>query len=153
MKRPATFEFSIGFTLNRLAMLMRRRLTRSLEPYGLNPERWQILAAVVDAHPHTLSQSEIAHLTLKDRYAVSRMIDKMAADGWIEREPDPEHGRIQRIGATPTALDQFDDIRTALVDGFAVVTENLTRGDRAEMLRIAEHLIGVLDASDADDYE
>jgi DNA-binding MarR family transcriptional regulator len=146
MRQPATFEFSIGFRINRLATLVRRQLTRSLEPYGLNAERWQILAAVVDAQPRTLSQSEIAHLILKDRYAVSRMLDKMAADGWIEREPDAEHGRIQRIRATADAVDQFETIKNTLVDGFAVVRDSLTDTEHAELLRITDHLIATLDA-------
>lgn len=48
---PVTLELTLGFQLNRLANLIRCQLARSLRPYGLNPERWQILAAVVDAHP------------------------------------------------------------------------------------------------------
>lgn len=142
---PSILDVTVGFQVNRLATLIRRQLARALRPYGLNAERWQILAAVVEAHPEHLSQSDIARLVLKDRYAVSRMIDKMVADGWIERQSDPVHGRIQRIAATPEAMDRFDDVRAALVAGFADLRTALSASDRRELMRITSQLIAVLD--------
>lgn len=79
------------------------------------------------------------------------MIDKMQADGWIERQSHPIHGRIQLIRATSEALEKFDDVRHALIDGFTRVRTALPSSDRQELIRITSHLIAALDDTDTDD--
>ncbi|EMJ90222.1 MarR family winged helix-turn-helix transcriptional regulator [Leptospira meyeri] len=74
----------IGFNLNRLALLFRRELIRSLKDFQLSPEQWQVLAMLWQKG--TLSQKQIIELTLQDAPSASKMIRRMKQAGLIQIE-------------------------------------------------------------------
>lgn len=144
--RPATpLDSALGFNIDRLAILFRRQLIRSLRAYGLTPEQWQVLAAVTTSRETELSQNDIAEITLKDRHAVSRMIDRMERDGWIVREPSARDSRALCIRPTAKAGREFEQVRKALFDGFAPLTSRMASGERRELLRLVKHMISIFE--------
>lgn len=152
--RHVLLASALGFNVNRLATLFRRRLTRVLRPWKLTAERWQVLAAVLDARDQLLSQSDIANVTLKDRHAVSRMLDGMETGGWIARTQSPEDARVWWIKAAPKAAREFPRVREALVTGFADDFAKVPQADREQLLRLLKSMIVLFDNErDASDEE
>jgi len=88
----------LGFNLVRVANAFRRELARALREHQLSPEQWQALATLW--RHGTLSQVEIARVTMQDAPAVSRMLVRMDRNGWIERSRDPGDARSTRITLT-----------------------------------------------------
>lgn len=93
---------TLGFNLNRVAILFRRELTRCLAVYRLTPEQWQVLAALWSND--SLNQKEIARITLQDAPTVSRMIKRMETNGFIERLTVASDARITLVKPTPSGL-------------------------------------------------
>lgn len=64
----------------------------------------------VDSHPG-IRPSTIAHLTLKDRSAMGRIIDQMVAHDLIRREVSADDNRAQELYITPTGSDLARKVR------------------------------------------
>lgn len=136
---------SLGFNIMRLSNLFRRRLIHVLRPWELTPERWQVLAAVMTSDEE-LSQSAIANLTMKDRHAVSRMLDGMEEDGWILRSPSSSDSRAFWIRASSRAEREFPIIRKTLVQGFSTTFARMSAQERETLLRLARQLTQIFES-------
>jgi MarR family transcriptional regulator, transcriptional regulator for hemolysin len=87
-----------------------------------------------------VSQARLAELAELDPMTMVRILDRMEADGLLERRPDPADRRARCLYLTPKAgplLDQIwrlsDAIRTELLAGVA-------RAERDVFMSVLEHM-------------
>lgn len=137
-----TLRSALGFHVTRLAVLFRRRLIRALNQWGVTPEQWQVLISIVEQGV-ALSQNEVAQLTLKDRHAVSKMIDRMERNGWVTRKPSRSDARAFELEASAKARRELPKMRAALTKDFEPVYARMPADRRALLLEL------VLELSDA----
>ncbi|PCI28686.1 MAG: MarR family transcriptional regulator [SAR324 cluster bacterium] len=93
---PEVLENTLGFNVYRVALLFRRELIRSLAEYNMTPEQWQVMTTLWSTG-QPLNQSEIVRLILKDKPTISRMIQRLERNGWIEKSASAEDGRVTFI--------------------------------------------------------
>lgn len=78
-------------------------LWRGFEPQvraaGLNSLEWRVLATLSDSEPLTVGA--LAMEVLAQQPTVTKSLDRMAAQGWVERLPDPHDARRARVRLTP----------------------------------------------------
>ena len=112
---------------------------------GLNLTTASILAYVNDFGPVT--QTQIADHLGHGRAATGSSIDRLAAEGLVERTPDPTDRRVWLISTTPDSipvLAAIDDIDRALRDGLRTGISRSQRHELAAMLgRIQDNLVGL----------
>jgi DNA-binding MarR family transcriptional regulator len=80
----SALEEALGYNIYRAGLLFRRELIHALADYRMTPEQWQVMMTLW----HTgkpVNQSEIVQLLLKDKHTVSRIIQRLSRDGWIEK--------------------------------------------------------------------
>ena len=78
---------------------------------GITPARHQLLLAI-RGHPDPAGPTvgEIAdYLVLRHNSAVG-LIDRAAADGLVQRSPDPESKSVVRVTLTPAGLEKLDTL-------------------------------------------
>ena len=136
-------DSSLGFNLARAALLFRRELLRVLAEDGLQPEQWQVLLALGTA-AEPLTQQQIAELILADKHAVSRMLARMERDGWVERLPDPDDARSQRVVLTPKASTRRPQLIKIVRGHFAGLLTAIPDSKRIELVRLLRQLRVVL---------
>ncbi len=100
---------SLAFNISRTSTLLRRHLIRTLSEYNITPEQWQIIIMLWQTD-NPISQKEIAGSLLKDKHAVSRMIKKMVANGWVEKLSKKGDSRITLIKLTEKGLYAAEDM-------------------------------------------
>ena len=76
---------------------------RRIQSYGLTPIQHLILEALWDEDG--LSASEISKMLVLDGATLSGVLDRLAAGGWISKEPDAEDKRILRNYLTPKSTE------------------------------------------------
>lgn len=77
-------------------------LDRRLQPLGMSQAKWQTLLFLYRADgPRT--QTEIAEYLDIESPTLVRQLDRLAADGWIERKSCPGDRRARHIVLTPRA--------------------------------------------------
>lgn len=65
---------------------------------------------------------------------------RLVAAGWIDRRPHPMHGRIVVLTLTEEGKRALDDAMAVADDVEAVVTQGLSRADRAALTRALDHM-------------
>ena len=95
-------ERSFGYLVHDVARLFARRFNRqSLLFLGLNTSQCRILGYL--ARYEGINQAGLADLLEIKPMTLVRQIDRMEADGWIERAPDPGDRRARRLLLTQKA--------------------------------------------------
>jgi len=96
--RPEELTLKTWVQLARTFTRMARRLDQALETHGLSVPQFDILATL--GFEQGITQQELAQRLLVTKGNICGMIDRMEASGWVERRPNPEDRRANRLFLT-----------------------------------------------------
>jgi MarR family transcriptional regulator, multiple antibiotic resistance protein MarR len=139
---PHELDQSLGYNLDRAAVLLRRELIRAFAPEGLLPEQWQILIVLADAKE--LSQQQLADALLADKHAMSRMLARMERDGWIQRKPSPVDSRSQRVRLTRKSRQRLAPMVATVRARFKKRLAPISQEDRTRLRDLLRQLTTTL---------
>jgi DNA-binding MarR family transcriptional regulator len=88
----------IFFLFGQIFGLRNRELNRELKPYGLDYQRWRVLA-VLSGHPGCSMQT-LADLTAVDRTTLNHTLRLMIAEGLVDRQQRADDRRSVAISLT-----------------------------------------------------
>ena len=144
MPADARPEPSLGHLLADVVRLMRRDFYARASGLGLTPALTRLLF-YVHKEPGQ-RQSELAQLLDVTPVTLCRMVDRLAARGFVRREPDPRDRRAVRVVEAPRARPLLARMtRTAALTNERA-QRGLTRRERRELLRLLGALRANLDA-------
>jgi MarR family transcriptional regulator for hemolysin len=86
------------FLIYDVAQLVRRQADQRARAYGMTRAQWAVLARL-EREPG-ITQSQLANLTDVEPITIGRLVDRLEANGMIERTPDPDDRRIWRLRLT-----------------------------------------------------
>lgn len=136
---PPELNDALGFNLYRTALLFRKELIHALVDYGMTPEQWQVMQALWSTNER-LHQNDIAHLTLKDKHSLSRMLVRLERDGWIVRQRDPHDARAVVIVPTEQANQLRETVPAKLYAHFAPILGVLTDEEGRQLFALLQKL-------------
>jgi MarR family transcriptional regulator for hemolysin len=99
MQRSSKREF--GFMLHDVARLLRTYADYKAAQFGITRAQWAVLVRLDRCEG--LKQSELAEILDLQPITLTRLLDKLAHSGLIERRPDPDDRRAKRLFLTPAA--------------------------------------------------
>ena len=102
-------ENYVGFVISDVARLLRTVFDRRVREVGLTRAQWLVLTRL-HRRPGA-SQSELAEMLEVEKATAGRMIDRLEANGWVVRKPDPFDRRINRLYLTNEAERTHKAIR------------------------------------------
>ena len=99
-----------GFVISQAAYAISKTLTRRIKEAGINvtPHEFAILNRLTEHK--TLNQKEIALLTYKDRPAVTRMLERMIAKGFVIKRVSKDDRRAYQVELTQQGRVMRDKI-------------------------------------------
>ena len=83
------------FTLGELARLVRAHADRQAARYGITRAQWAVLAKI--ERFEGMKQSELAEQMEMQPITLTRLIDRLCDNGWIERRGDETDRRVNRL--------------------------------------------------------
>lgn len=89
---------SLGFLMQDATRLLRKRFEVQAATLGLTTSQWRLLVNLMRHGP--LPQARLAELLEIEPISLSRLVDRMAEAGWVERRPDANDRRIRIVHAT-----------------------------------------------------
>lgn len=92
---------SLGFVIHDVARLMRWNFDRKSQELGLTRSQWSVLASLKRCDG--AQQKTLARLMDITPMTLARHIDRLAADGWVLRQDDPDDRRAKRVYLTAKA--------------------------------------------------
>jgi DNA-binding MarR family transcriptional regulator len=124
-----------------------RELERELMSEAGMPLAWyDVLLQLVEAPHHRLRMAELADRVLLSRSGLTRLIDRLQAEGLVRREPSPNDARGTFTVLTPAG---FDRLRRAAPVHLAGIQAHWMAHFSDDELRELGRLLGRL-APDAD---
>ncbi len=96
-----SFEDSLGFQVNKTANIMRNHFNTFLKPYGLTAEQYVILKAINENAQ--VSPSQLADILGKDKTTITRMIETLVKNEFIQRQKHQFDRRSHTLNYTPKA--------------------------------------------------
>ena len=76
-------QIKLGFLIHDVARLMRKRFQEIDNEFGLSSAQWRLLFGLLKADG--MPQVRLAELLEVEPISVSRMVDRLAESGWVER--------------------------------------------------------------------
>lgn len=96
--QEVNLERSFGFLVHDVARLMRKAYDKKVKSLGLTRSQWWLLAFVF--RQQGLTQSDLADVLDIGKVALSELLNRVEAKGWIERRPDASDKRVKRVYLT-----------------------------------------------------
>ncbi|ARU49985.1 MarR family winged helix-turn-helix transcriptional regulator [Sulfurospirillum diekertiae] len=93
---------SLGFILNKTALLSKVNFNNYLKKYDISPEQWSLIFRVVERSG--LTQKELSDSTYKDQANITRSIDRLEQKGFLKRIENPNDRRSFQLIPTQEAL-------------------------------------------------
>lgn len=100
---------------------------------GVSRAQWTVLVRL--DRNEGLKQSELADVLDLQPISLTRLLDRLAENGLIERRPDPNDRRANRLYLTPAArplLERLSELSKGLME---TVLAKLDRTSREQLLR------------------
>lgn len=88
-------ERSLGFLLNDVARLMRKRFDERARDLGLTRAQWRVLGHL--RRYEGIKQGSLADILEVENVTLGRHIDRLEEDGWVARKRDPADRRVWRL--------------------------------------------------------
>ena len=99
--RPRNPRREFAFLLNDVARLLRTYADQRARQFGMTRAQWAVLVRL--QRTEGLKQSELAEILDLQPISLTRLLDRLCANGLIERRADPEDRRAKRLYLTPGA--------------------------------------------------
>ncbi|MCP4541219.1 MAG: MarR family transcriptional regulator [Chloroflexi bacterium] len=100
----------LGYIVAKTNWYMKTYFTKMIRDNSLNvtPEQWAVLNAL-DRHPR-VSQTQLAQISLKDKTTVTRILDVLERNGYIQRNRDEHDRRMYRISLTKEGKNVLEQL-------------------------------------------
>ena len=119
--------------------LVRGLLDSRLEPLGLSQARWQPILALHRAQKPMTQSALAAELGIESPTLV-RMLDRLSADGWLQRKSCPNDRRAYHVVLTDRARDACADIEQQVQILRKELYSGISPDDLATCVRVLEQV-------------
>jgi MarR family transcriptional regulator for hemolysin len=134
-------EQTLGRSLYLAHRAVHDELDRRLYEHGASLWNWLLLREAANAEG--ASQRELADLMRIEPPTLVRQLDKLAEEGLVERQPDPDDRRIVRVIVTKTGRKRLAQLHEVVHEVDAELRAALTAREvdvlRKALARIHEH--------------
>jgi MarR family transcriptional regulator, transcriptional regulator for hemolysin len=130
-QQPIKREF--GFTIMDVARLLKTYADQRARQFGISRAQWAVLNRI-DRH-EGLKQSELADLLDLQPISLTRLLDRLADNGLIERRADPNDRRADRLYLKPAARPLLDRLSDLGADMMETVLDGISPTSIERMLK------------------
>ena len=145
---------TLGFVLNDVARLMRKRFEQRARAAALGLTRAQAAVLAYLARQEGINQAALAQLLELEPITLARLLDRLQAAVLIERRPDPKDRRAHLLYLTAAAYPLLDRIFALAAEVREDALAGVAEPDRDRLLdlllEMKANLIGVAAAVEAE---
>jgi DNA-binding MarR family transcriptional regulator len=138
---PRSWDVRVVVALLSFHSRLERFLSDGLAIHGTTLAQYDVLMTL--CHGNGITQQELAERLLVTKANVVGLIDRVSAAGWVERRPDPEDRRVNRLYLTDAGRKLAIKAQPAQ---YALVKKIFGKLTEAE-LRQMHALLGRLDSA------
>jgi MarR family transcriptional regulator, transcriptional regulator for hemolysin len=129
---------NFGFLLAEVSRRYVRRFEQRAQEMSLTLPTCKVLANL-ERH-EGISQSRLSELTHIEPMAIVRILDRLEADDFVERKPDPGDRRARSLYLTPKSKPTLDEIWRLAALTRAETFDGISQEERTSFLDVLERL-------------
>lgn len=133
---------AIGFLLKDVTRLYTRRFEERSQDFALTLAQCKALSYLV--RNEGVSQKRLAELTEIDPMSLVRILDRMEADGWVERRLDPQDRRARTLWLRAAAGPVLERIEMVAKETRAEALRGLAESEREQLTKLLVRIHGNL---------
>jgi DNA-binding MarR family transcriptional regulator len=126
----------------RTADVLNRTLGRSMEPYGITAQQYNVLRILRGAHPRSLPTLEIGERMIERQPGVTRLLDRLERKGLVRRQRSSEDRRVVECRITHAGLELLAEMDGPLSESDLRLMRRLTDDDLSQLLGLLEKVRG-----------
>lgn len=119
---------------------VREQLDRVCSEFGITHGQYNVLRILRGAHPGGYPRCEIACRMLEKAPDVTRLVDRLQQQGFVERRESEEDRRLSVTRITKKGLDLLDRMAPRIEEVHNYFADRVSLRDRHELSRICEGL-------------
>jgi DNA-binding MarR family transcriptional regulator len=125
-------DMNFLFTLGELQRLVRAYADRQASRYGITRAQWAVLAKI--ERFEGMKQTELAEQMEMQPITLTRLIDRLCDNGWIERRSDDSDRRVNRLYLRKAAKPLLTKLAGLKSELTATALEGITPSDANRLL-------------------
>lgn len=102
------FDEALGWIVYKARLLMKNKLQKTLKDYDITTEQWSILSGLYTKEGY--NQKDLAKRCLKDRAALTRILDILERKELIKRENSSNDRREFLVYMTDKGLNLYEEV-------------------------------------------
>jgi MarR family transcriptional regulator for hemolysin len=126
---------------------MRLKFDQAVQDSGVTRAKWMLIAAV--ARNPGATQRSIASMLEVREVTAGRLIDRLCADGYLERRENPSDRRAYCVYLTPAAQPLLDKLGEMAIEHEEEVFANFTEEELKTLDELLDKLSRNLDGRDS----
>ena len=130
---PQPVKREIAFTIMDVARMLKTYADQRARQFGISRAQWAVLIRI--ERSEGLKQSELAELLDLQPISLTRLLDRLADNGLIERRADPNDRRANRLYLKPAARPLLGRLSELGADMMETVLEGLDAKSIDRMLK------------------
>ena len=123
---------NFGFLLNDVARLMRTTYDRRMKALGLTRSQWWVLTHLY--RNDGVTQSELAEILEIEKPTLGRLLDRLEANGWVQRKEHAVDRRAKRVFLTDEVGPAMKAMRAAAAELRRDALSGLTRSQQSQFV-------------------
>jgi MarR family transcriptional regulator, transcriptional regulator for hemolysin len=135
---PGSVDLNFMFTLGELFRLIRIYADKEAARYGITRAQWAVLAKV--ERSEGMKQTELAEQMEVQPITLTRLIDKLCDNGWIERRGDENDRRVNRLYLRKAARPLLAKLASLRSELTATALEGINPADAHRLLAQLESI-------------
>jgi DNA-binding MarR family transcriptional regulator len=127
---------TLGFLLKDVSRLYTRRFEERAQGLSLTLPQCKVLIYL--EKNEGVSQKRLAELTEIDPMTLVRILDRMEADGWVQRRSDPEDRRARSLCLTEKTRQLVEEIWAVVAEVRAEALGGFSHEERASLMDLLD---------------
>ncbi len=130
---PQPIKREFAFTIMDVARLLKTYADQRARQFGISRAQWAVLIRI--DRSEGLKQTELADMLDLQPITLTRLLDRLAENGLIERRSDPNDRRANRLYLMPAAKPLLDRLSDLGADMMEIVLDGLSATSIERMLK------------------
>lgn len=143
--------FATGFLIHDVSRIRKKVVDQAVAHHGITRSQFWVLVNIARYGQEGIAQTELAQLMSVGKVSLGGLIDRMEANGILERRPDPVDRRAKKVFMTPKGEDLLHELQVIAEGLNKKIMKGITREQSKtldELLRIMKQNLLQLDGAE-----
>ena len=120
--------------IHEMSLMVARAFNRQVKDIGLTRTQWQVLYLLYRQDGQT--QTYVAEALTMAKPPLGKVIDRLEADGWVERREDANDRRAKRVYLTGKVMPLIEPLEQIVAEIGEVATSSMSAPDKSKLISL-----------------